>query len=157
MSGPETSLIKPSGFWQTLVKIFIKSRVDSRKPFIESRVDSRKPFIKSRVDSRKWFIKSRVDSRKSLAKPSRFWRNLLRSRVDSRQTFISQTDSLQVFLLSKVLMSLVYFLSYVGRYPIEVIDGISFRMLVFIPVKVNDGIFFRMLTVFPFVCWSLSQ
>ena len=89
----------------------------------------------SRVDSRKCCIKSRVDSRKSCAKPSGFWRNLLRSRVDSRQTFISQTDSLQVFLLSEVLMSLVYFLSYVGRYPIEVIDGISFRMLVVTPLR----------------------
>jgi len=42
-----------------------------------------------------------------------------------------------------------YFLSYVGRYPIEVIDGISFRMLIVTPL--------RWLTVFPFVCWSLPQ
>ena len=101
-----------------------KSRVNSRKPFIQSRVDSRKPlqkpsefsqtfypkpsgfsqmFIKSRVDSRRC-LPSRLDSRKSCAKPSRFWRNLLRNQVDFRQAFITQTDSLQVFLLSKSLI-----------------------------------------------------
>jgi len=42
-----------------------------------------------------------------------------------------------------------YFLSYVDRYPIEVIDGISFRMLVVTPL--------RWLTVIPFVCWSLPH
>ena len=68
--------------------------------------------IKSRVDSREclskaeWILANvlpcRVDSRKSCAKPSGFWRNLLRNQVDFRQTFISQTDSLQVFFfLSK--------------------------------------------------------
>ena len=112
-----------------------KSRVTSRKPFTQSRVDSRKclskssgfsqMFIKaewilanvyqSRVDSRKscakpsgfWrnLLRSQVDSRKSCAKPSGFWRNLLRNHVDFRQTFISQTDSLQVFffLVKKVI------------------------------------------------------
>jgi len=118
--------MKPSGFWRTLRKPFIKpsgfsqalskaewilaslikSRVDFRKPLIKSRVDSRKPFIKpggfsqifikSRVDSLK-SLQSRVDSRKSCTKPSGLWRNLLQNPVDFRQTFISQTNSLQIF------------------------------------------------------------
>jgi len=118
------------------------SRVDSRKPFIESRVDSRKCLSKAEwilanlLSKAEWILAndlpSRVDSRKSCTKPSGFWRNLLQNRVDFRQTFISQTDSLQIFLLSKVRMSPMFF-----------------RMLVIIPIKIMDGI--------SFVCWSLSQ
>jgi len=127
---------KPSGFWRTLVKPFIKSRVDSRK-------SCAKP-------SGFWrnVLPSWVDSRKCFTKPGRFsqmfyqaeWilANVLLSRVDSRQTFISRTDSLQVFFSFRSHVPSV--LSYVGRYPIEVIDGIFFRMLVIIPVKIIDGI-----------------
>ena len=62
-------------------------------------------------------LPSQVDSRKSGAKPSEFWRNLLRSRVDSRQTFISQTDSLQVFFSYQKVSCPQYSFSNVGRYP----------------------------------------
>jgi len=68
-------------------------------------------------------------------KPSGLWRNLLRNRVDFQQTFINQTDILQNFSLIKNSHVLGIFLSYVGRYPIEVIDGISFRMLVVTPLR----------------------
>ena len=76
MSGPETSLIKPSGFWQTLVKIFIKSRVDSRKPFIESRVDSRKCLSKA-----EWILAN------DLSKAEWILANLVLSPVDSGEIF----------------------------------------------------------------------
>jgi len=95
--------------------MFIKSRVDSRKPFIKSRVDSRKCLSKA-----EWILAnelpSRVDSRKSCTKPSGFWRNLSRNRVDCWQTFISQTDSSQVSSLIKS-SHVPSVLSYVGRYP----------------------------------------
>jgi len=179
VSGPETSLIiKPSGFWQTLVKCFIKSRVDSRKPFIKirvdsrkcfikSRVDSRKPFIKSWVDSRKCFIKSQVDSRKSCTKPSGFGQNLLRNRVDSRKSCTkpsgfgrnllrNRVDFRQTFIsrtyslqVFSLKVSCPQCLSYVGHYSSKGNWRYFFRMLVIIPVKVIDGI--------SFVCWSLSQ
>jgi len=89
-----------------------------------------------------------VDSRKSCTKPSGFWRNLLRNRVDFQQTFINQTDSLQVFSLIKGSHVPSVF-SYVGRYPIEVIDGISFSYVGHYPIEVIDGISFRMLVVTP--------
>jgi len=103
---------KPSGFSQ----MFIKSQVDSRKPLIKSRVDSRKPFIKPSGFSQTFYkaewilanlLSSWVDSRKSCTKPSGFWRNVLQNPVDFRQTFMSQTDSLQIFFSYQKVSSLV--------------------------------------------------
>jgi len=167
VSGPEMSLIispvdfggffmKPSGFWRTVVKCLSKAEWILAN-VLPSRVDSRKCFTKPSGFSQMFYqagwilanvLPSRVDSRKSCTKPSGFGRNLLRNRVDFRQTFISQTDSLQVFLLSKVLMSPVFFRMLVVT-PVKVIDGISFRVLVVTPVKVIDGISLRMLVVTP--------
>jgi len=61
--------------------------------------------------------------------------------VDFQQTFINQTDSLQKFSLIKNSHVPGIFLSYVGRYPIEVIDGISFSYVGRYPIEVIDGIF----------------
>ena len=127
--------------------MFIKSRVDSgelvlnvyQKPSGFSQTFYQKPSGFSQMSYQaEWILAnlvlSRVDSRRSCTKPSGFWRNLLRNRVGFRQTFINQTDSLQVFSLIKSSHVPSVF-SYVGRYLIEVIDGISFRMLVVTPLR----------------------
>ena len=98
VSGPETSLIKPSGLWRNL----LRNRVDSRKPFIKSPVDSGETFYqKPGGFSQTFYQKPGGFSQTVYQKPSGFWRNLLRNRVDFQQTFINQTDSLQSFSLIK--------------------------------------------------------
>ena len=115
VSGPEMSLIiSPVDSGEIFYEAeWILANLLSKAEWILASLLSKAEWILANdLSKAEWILAndlpSRVDSRKSCTKPSGFWRNRLRIRVDSRQTYISQTDSLQVFLLSKGLMSPVF-------------------------------------------------
>jgi len=143
---------KPSGFSQ----MFIKSHVDSRR-CLPSRVDSRKScakpsgfwrnLLRNQVDFRQTFISQTDSLQVFLLSKGLIPRKVIQKCYQSSIFQVAgPTKAVFTSIFSRPqCLSYVghypnkdnwqYFLLYVGRYPIEVIDGISFRTLVVTPLR----------------------